>query len=180
MQVIIALLRGINVGGHNRLPMRDLVAILQTLGLQQVQTYIQSGNVVFVTNRTDLAALSDEIRVAIAGVHGFSPFVILLTLSDFEAAVAANPFPQGKEAPKSLNLFFMDEAPDHPDLSKLDAVKKESEQYELIGNVFYLYTPEGFGRSKVAGKVGKGWNVMTTARNWRTVSKIMEMATAVA
>jgi uncharacterized protein (DUF1697 family) len=177
---IIALLRGINVGGHNRLPMRDLVTILQEMGLQHVQTYIQSGNVVFETDRTDLVALSEEICGAIAKQHGFSPYVMLLKLSDLQAAVAANPFPEGEEVPKSLHFFFLDQAPEHPDLSKLEAVKMESERYELIDKVFYLHAPDGIGRSKLAAKVGNGWNVTVTARNWRTVSKIMEMATAVA
>jgi uncharacterized protein (DUF1697 family) len=180
MTTIIALLRGINVGGHNRLPMRDLVTILQEIGLQHVQTYIQSGNVVFETDSTDLVALSEQIGAAVAKNHGFSPFVMLLTLSDFQAAIAANPFPDGEEAPKSLHFFFMDQAPDHPDLSKLEAIKTESERYELIDKVFYLYAPDGIGRSKLAAKVGKGWDVTMTARNWRTVSKLMEMATAVA
>jgi uncharacterized protein (DUF1697 family) len=180
MTTIIALLRGINVGGHNRLPMRDLVTILQEIGLQHVQTYIQSGNVVFETDSTDLVALSEQIGAAVAKNHGFSPFVMLLTLSDFQAAIAANPFPDGEEAPKSLHFFFMDQAPDHPDLSKLEAIKTESERYELIDKVFYLYAPDGIGRSKLAAKVGKGWDVTMTARNWRTVSKLMEMATTVA
>ena len=178
MNTIIALLRGINVGGNNKLPMRDLVQILQKMDLQNVQTYIQSGNVVFQTARTDLPALSQEISAAIGQNKGFSPYVILLSLPELQTAIKSNPFPEGIEAPKSLHFYFMDKAPDKPDLSLLEAVKAESERYELIDKVFFLYAPEGIGRSKLAEKVGKGWDVTVTARNWRTVSKILEMATA--
>ena len=179
MNTIIALLRGINVGGHNKLPMRDLVQILQEMDLQNVQTYIQSGNVVFQTIRMDLPVLSQEISAAIGQNKGFSPYVILLTLPELQTAVKANPFPEGQEDPKSLHFYFLEKAPVNPDFSPLEAAKSESERFELIDKVFYLYAPEGIGRSKLAEKVGRGWDVTVTARNWRTVSKLVEMATAV-
>lgn len=178
MNTIIALLRGINVGGHNKLPMRALAAILQELGLENVKTYIQSGNVVFQSNRTDLTALSQEISTAIDESHGFSPRVMLLSIDDLQAAMEANPFPEGEAEPKTLHLFFLDSVPQDPDLNALEAYRAENERYRLINNVFYLHAPDGIGRSKLAANAGKGWDVAITARNWRTVNKIMEMARA--
>lgn len=180
MMTYIALLRGINVGGHHKLRMQDLVELLESLGLKNVKTYIQSGNVVFQEEQTDTAALSEKISAAIEARRGFKPQTFILDIDTFQTAMAANPFPEAETAPKTLHLFFLDAVPKNPDMSTLEAVKKENEQYQLIDNVFYLHAPEGIGRSKLVDKVGKGWDVTVTARNWRTVNKVMEMATAVA
>jgi uncharacterized protein (DUF1697 family) len=151
------------------------VAILQELDLENVKTYIQSGNVVFQSNRTDLKELSEEISVAVGKNHGFTPHVMLLSIDDFQAAMAVNPFPEGEAEPKTLHLFFLDSVPQDPDLNALEAIKAESERYRLINNVFYLHAPDGIGRSKLAAKVERVLGVSTTARNWRTVSQIMTM-----
>ncbi len=177
MNTYIALLRGINVGGHHKLPMRELAQMLENMGLENVKTYIQSGNVVFQSKRTDSDKLALEISEAIGKSHGFKPQIFVFTIDALQTAMAANPFPV--EEPKALHLFFLDGIPKDPDLSALEAVKADSERFELINDVFYLYAPDGIGRSKLADTVGKGWNVSITARNWRTVSKIMELATAV-
>ncbi len=179
MNTFIALLRGINVGGHNKLPMRELKALLESLGLANVQTYIQSGNVVFQIGRTDLPALGEAIGVAIGQSHGFVPKILLLSLADLATAVAQNPFPATDEQHKTLHFYFLESAPSNPDLTGLASLKTNSEQFELIDTVFYLHAPEGIGRSKLAAKVEKALGVPATARNWRTVSKLVEMGTAV-
>ncbi len=179
METIIALLRGINVGGKNRLPMRDLVVNLQEMGLQNVQTYIQSGNVVFQTDRTNLPVLAQEMSTAIEASHGFRPQVMLLRLAELETAVTHNPFPEAQADHKTLHFYFLESVPPAPDLALLATLKTEREQFKLIETVFYLHAPDGIGRSKLAEKVEKALGVATTARNWRTVSKMLEMATAV-
>lgn len=179
METIIALLRGINVGGNNRLPMRDLVANLQEIGLQNVQTYIQSGNVVFQTERSNLPELAHEIGTVIEANHGFRPQVMLLRLADLETAVTHNPFPAAQADHKTLHFYFLASVPANPDLATLEAVQTDTEQFQLIDKVFYLHAPDGIGRSKLAAKVEKALGVATTARNWRTVSKMLEMGTAV-
>lgn len=176
MNTYIALLRGINVGGNNKLPMRELVTVLEGLGLQHVKTYIQSGNVIFQRARADRAVLSAEISAAIGQSHGFAPAILLVSMEELQQAMRANPFPEGEGEPKSLHLFFMDAVPANPDLDALAALKADSERFALIDNVFYLHTPDGIGRSKLAEKFGKGWKVAITARNWRTVSQLMAMA----
>ncbi|MCA9919167.1 MAG: DUF1697 domain-containing protein [Anaerolineales bacterium] len=179
MSTIIALLRGINVGGHNKLPMKELKAVLATLGLANVQTYIQSGNVVFQSDRTDLAALAEEIGAAIERSHGFAPQIMLLRLADLATAVSQTPYPATDEQHKTLHFYFLESAPPDPDLASLEALKSATEQFALKDAVFYLYAPDGIGRSKLAAKVERALGVAATARNWRTVSTLLEMGTAV-
>ncbi|MEZ4594346.1 MAG: DUF1697 domain-containing protein [Chloroflexota bacterium] len=175
METIIVLLRGINVGGHTKLPMKELKAILAELELAEVQTYIQSGNVIFQTDRTDLAALAREIEAAIEQSYGFAPKTVLLELADLVTAVSNNPYPTTDEQHKTLHFYFLAAAPQNPDLAALTAIQLESEQFTLIDSVFYLYAPEGIGRSKLAAKVERALGVPATARNWRTVSTLLEM-----
>lgn len=180
MNTYIALLRGINVGGNHKLPMRALTLLLEDLGMHHVKTYIQSGNVVFQSERTDTVALSQAITTAIQQSHGFAPQVFMLDVQALQAALAANPFPQGEDNPKSLHLFFLDGIPRNPNLAALEALQAANERFKLIGNVFYLHAPDGIGRSKLAESVGKGWGVAITARNWRTVSTVLDMANELA
>ncbi len=176
MQTWIALLRGINVGGKNLLPMKNLVALLEELGCSQVKTYIQSGNAVFRSEEQDASLLSNTISGKIKSHHGFQPQVILLTLKEVEKAIAANPFPEAEDEPKTLHLFFLAAPPDDPDLEGLEELRAESERFELTKNVFYLHAPKGIGRSKLAANAERLIGVPVTARNWRSIQKIVEMA----
>lgn len=177
MKTLIALFRGINVGGNTILPMRDLIAVLEGLGLKKVQTYIQSGNVVFQSANTNVVELSRKITAAIETSRGIAPQVLILGVKELQAAIAGNPFPQAGHEPKSLHLFFLDAVPRKPDLETLASIKSESEQFKLVKQVFYLYAPDGVGRSKLAAKVEKALGVTVTARNWRTVNEILSIAT---
>lgn len=176
MTTLIALLRGINVIGNNKLPMKELSALLTGLGLRDVQTYIQSGNVVFHSNAKNKTALAAKISAAIEAQHGFAPQVLLLDAAELHRAMADNPYPEAEADPKSLHLFFLDGAPLHPDLKSLEALKADSERFKLAGKVFYLHAPEGFGRSKLAARAEKLLGVAASARNWNTVCKLAEMA----
>lgn len=176
MAICIALFRGINVGGNNTLPMAELVEQLEQLGLPGAVTYIQSGNVAFrcATKRT--ADLEPRIANAVQQNHGFRPRVLVLRVQELEHAVAVNPFPEATKEPKSLHLWFLSQVPTKPDLDALEQVKSETERFKLDNKVFYLHAPDGIGRSKVAERVEKALGVEGTARNWRTVSKVLEMA----
>jgi len=176
MTTLIALLRGINVGGNNPLPMKELSALLSGMGLRDVQTYIQSGNVVFRCDQKDKAALAAKITTAIKAQHGFTPHVLLLDAKDLRKAMTGNPYPEAEAEPKSLHLFFLDETPKHPDLKSLEAIKTGSEQFTLAGKVFYLHAPDGVGRSRLAARVEKLLGVPASARNWNTVCKLAAMA----
>ena len=174
--VSIALFRGINVGGRNKLPMKELVSELESLGLSDVRTYIQSGNVVFRGSAQKPAGLSGRIAAAVEASHGFRPRVIVLTLEELRAAVAGSPFPKAEASDRTVHLFFLAEGPADPDLAKMDAAKVASEEYVLSGKVLYLHTPKGFGRSKLAALVERALGAQATARNWRSVTKILELA----
>lgn len=175
MNKYVALFRAINVLGKNLLPMKDLKSILDKLGAQEVRTYIQTGNVVMNHKETDVSVLSNKISALIRKNHGFEPRVILLKKKDIEKAVSSNPFPQAEIKPQTLHAFFLETKTSQPNFEKMDEIKTKTEQYKLIGNVFYLYTPDGFGKSKLADRSGKLLGVPATARNWRTVNKILEM-----
>lgn len=177
MNTYIALFRGINVGGKNVLPMKELAAVLEGLGLNKVQTYIQSGNVVFQTTNRSRKGLEKNIGAAIGKSHGFVPQVLVLSVQELRNALVANPFPDGENEPKSLHLFFLESSPANPDLKRLASLQSVSERFKLIGTVFYLHAPEGVGRSRLASNVEKALGVTVTARNWRSASAILSLAT---
>jgi uncharacterized protein (DUF1697 family) len=178
MPTYLALLRGINVGGKNKLPMATLVGLLEELGCRDVNTYIQSGNVVFRSKAGSTSRLEMSIAQAIDERCGFQPQVLVLTLDQLHRAIESNPFPQAEAEPKSLHLFFLAAKPKQPDFAALDRLKRESERYKLDGTVFYLHAPDGIGKSKLAAAAERLLGVPTTARNWRTVGKIKALAKA--
>jgi len=174
MNSYVALIRGINVGGKSSLPMKELTQALQRIGCHNVRTYIQSGNVVFQSDAI-AARLGEEISDEIGRCRSFKPHVLVLEKLEFKQAVENNPFPEGESDPKALHLGFLDSVPSHPDLQALEALRAPSEKIELIGRVFYLFAPNGVGRSKLAAKSEKALAVPMTDRNWRTVVKIMSL-----
>ncbi|MEZ4637999.1 MAG: DUF1697 domain-containing protein [Caldilineaceae bacterium] len=173
MTQYIALFRGINVGGNNILPMKELVALLQGLGCTDVKTYIQSGNAVFSIAQEDKDKLADAIGAAIQQSHGFQPKVLLLTASELKDAHAGSPF-QTTEG-KALHFYFLASTPTDPNLAALEELKSNGEDYLLGNSVFYLYAPNGIGRSKLAEKVERLLGVPVTARNLNTVNKLISM-----
>jgi uncharacterized protein (DUF1697 family) len=178
MKIYIALFRGINVGGKNTLPMKELVSLLEDLGTRNAKTYIQSGNAVFVSPERDALRLSNKIRSEIKKRRGFEPHVLLLELEDIERAMRNNPFPEAASDPKALHAGFLASIPEKPNLKALESLKSASERFQLIDKVFYLHAPEGIGRSKLAANVERLLGVPMTDRNWRTVCSIWEMARA--
>jgi uncharacterized protein (DUF1697 family) len=176
MKTYIALFRGINVGGKNALPMKELVAILEDLGSEKVKTYIQSGNAVFVSPEKDPQRLSKTIRVEVKKRRGFEPYVLLLELKDFDRVIRNNPFPDAETDPQTLHTGFLASTPEHPNLKTLDSLKRGSERFRLIDSVFYLHAPDGIGKSKLAANAEKLLGVEMTDRNWRTVCAIRAMA----
>jgi uncharacterized protein (DUF1697 family) len=178
MKTYIALLRGINVLGKNSLPMKELVALLERVGARNIKTYIQSGNAVFQSDAKKVPQLSARLTNAIQKRYGFSPHVLILGPEAIESAIAHNPFSEAEGEPTSLHLGFLSSTPKSPDIEKLDAIRKASERFHLGDRVFYLHTPEGFGKSKLPASAERLLGVPMTYRNWRTVCKIMEMASA--
>ncbi|MEO0384371.1 MAG: DUF1697 domain-containing protein [Pseudomonadota bacterium] len=175
MQTWIALLRGINVGGNHILPMKNLRALVESLGVQNVRTYIQSGNCVFDCEDGDAPKLAERIAETIEDNFSFRPQVMVITKDNLAAALAGNPYPEGLDNPKSVHLYFLSEPAKHADLSALNQIKTPSEHFSLCNTVFYLFTPEGIGHSKLASQVEKHLKVPVTARNLRSAIKIFEL-----
>lgn len=171
----VLLLRGINVGGAHLLPMKELVSILESLGLDGVRTYIQSGNVVFRSNQPVAAGLAETVAAEIERRRGFRPHVLLLSRQQLAEAVESNPFPEAEGEPKSLHLYFLVSRAEEPDLDSLNAVRAPDERFVLTDGVFYLHAPQGIGCSKLASSVDRSLGARTTARNWRTVRRLWEM-----
>ncbi len=176
MKTYVALFRGINVGGKNALPMKELVAILEDLQSRNIKTYIQSGNAVFESRENNASRLSNNISSEIRKRRGFEPYVLLLGLEELEKAIAGNPFPEAEADPRTLHVGFLASVPKKPDLKTLESLKSGSERFRLIGRFFYLHAPEGIGRSRLAANAERLLGVSMTDRNWRTVYKLMEMA----
>jgi uncharacterized protein (DUF1697 family) len=180
MQTHIILLRGINVGGKNLVPMKALTQVLMEAGFSQVKTYIQTGNILLQSKQqaheTNGAQLEDEIATLIQTHFGFMPDIMLLSLSEFSTAAANNPY---KEKPgNTVHCYFCKQLPS-PDEARLKALASSTEEYHIQGKVLYLHAPDGIGRSKLVANVEKCLGVPTTARNLNTVNKLLGMVKAI-
>jgi len=167
----IAFLRGINVGGNNLLPMKDLKKLMEALGCTDIQTYIQSGNAVFKTNQ---GKPPDTIGAAIEKKFGFRPHVLVMSVDALKKVFKTNPY-EGEG--KTIHFFMLDQKPSQPDLKKLTELAAADERFQLTDTVFYLHTPSGLGNSKLATKVEKCLGVPATARNLNTITKLLELST---
>lgn len=179
MQTWIVFIRGINVGGNNILKMADLRAILQSLGYQHVKTHIQSGNCVFQFDTPDPTSIGQDISAAIAAQKDFCPRVYAISLPDLKDIIAANPFRnQAHAEPKSVHFFFL--MPANPPQSKSNHTVadylRDDEAYFQNDRCFYLHTPAGLGQSKLADKLDRILGMATTARNWNTILKVLDLA----
>jgi len=175
MRDYVLLLRGINVGGHNRLPMAQLRELLAAAGCHDVATYIQSGNAV-LRHQMPLQKLSGRISDAITAECGFTPTVMLLPAAEFRAILAANPFKN--EEPGHVHAWILGAPAPDAGLARIAALAAESERYELTGKAFFLHAPLGIGRSKLASGVEKCLGVDSTARNGRTLARIADLLDA--
>jgi uncharacterized protein (DUF1697 family) len=177
MPIYISMLRGINVGGHNRIKMDDLRKSFESLGFEQVKTYIQSGNVVFKASKASSVALGNKIAARIVSDFGFSPSVIVRTGAELGETVAANPFltQRGIDHEK-LHVAFLSDFPAAPALKKLAEFTVAPDRSQCVGRDIFFYLPNGFSASSL-WKVPweKALAVVTTTRNWKTVNAIHQM-----
>jgi uncharacterized protein (DUF1697 family) len=180
MARVIALLRGVNVGGHNKIKMEALRALCDSLGCSNTQTYVQSGNVVFSTTKRNLATLSAEIEDAIQSSVGFRPNVILRTSSELRDIAAGNPFPAEAAAdPSHLAVFFLSAPVTPAAQAGIKALPPHPEKLHVSGREIYIYFPDGFGNSKLPTLLDRALKSAATARNWNTVTKLLEIAVSV-
>ena len=172
----ILLLRGINVGPRKRVAMPELRALLTEAGFEDVRTYVQSGNVVLSSRRAP-AKLRAEAERLIAERFGFGVDVIVRTADELAEVVARNPLAGVAVDPKRYQVSFLEAEPDPAVLERIAATAAEPERLVAIGRELYAWHPDGIGRSKLWAKLaGTGLGVRATARNWTTVTRLLEMA----
>ena len=174
----VALLRGINVGGKNRLPMKDLAAMFVEAGCDDVRTYIQSGNVLFEAAQTLRKDIPSLISASILNSFGYQVPVLTRTAQEFKDIAQANPFvTAGAEADK-LHVVFLSELPNGAQVATLEQNQSSGDEFAVLGREIYLYCPNGFAGAKLTNSYfDSRLSATSTTRNWRTVRKILELAT---
>ncbi len=171
----IGLLRGVNVGGKNKMLMGQLALLLESIGCKEVRTYIQSGNLVFESAIKNKEIMSRKIVDAIKETFGFHVNCLLLSPKRFHSAIENNPFVNAVSAPNTLHFFFLESTPIEPDFDAIADLANKTELFCLIEDVFYLCAPDGIARSKLAAALEKKLGVSTTARNYNTVKALSSM-----
>ncbi len=178
MTTYIVLFRGINVGGNKKVKMETLRKVLGEAGLESVQTYVQSGNVVLGSNKT-ARQIAETISGIFSKTFGFESRVSIRSIDEWNCMIGKNPYPQADENPKSLHAVILDDDPTDAALDNFAGKATETESFTIRNRVLYLYTPDGFGTSKLALALDRVLKVPLTARNWRTVLALQELAAAV-
>src|SRR5215471_547011 len=178
MAVLISMLRGVNLGPHNRIKMDALRAVYESLKLEGPRSYLQSGNVIFRTKEKNSPQLARKIQDAIGKKLGCCPDVILRTTDEMRKAIAANPFPDKvKEEPAKVLVTFLAAEPPREAAAKLAELKKYPEELRVKGREMYIYFPNGAGKSKLPwSAVEKMLKVTGTARNWNSVQAMLAIA----
>ncbi len=170
MPTVVALLRGVNVGGR-KLPMAGLRELAESLGYDDVRTYIQSGNLLFRATKRPRSA---ELEAAIEERLGLAVDVILRSPADLARVLERNPFPRAE--PSKLHVGFMAAKPVAAVLGALDGEPFLPDEFAVVGSELYLHLPGGMGRTKLPDYVVRRLKVPTTVRNWNTVTKLVELS----
>ena len=169
----VALLRGINVGGRNKVPMAALRATCESVGCTDVATYIQSGNVI-LDSPLGAAKLGAALESAIAEQLGVSPVVVIRTRGQLADVISGNPFPDADT--DTVHVAFLAEKPSAAQVSGAGDLTHPGEDFAVRGAEIYYHLPNGMGRAKLPELVGRRIRIPATVRNWRTVSTLLQMA----
>jgi len=173
MTTYAALLQGVNVGGHHRVPMGELRTLLTGLGWSGVRTYLQSGNAVFTTDDPDPGP---RLERALAEHFGFPVRCLLRTAGELRAIVDACPYPAAGLDPAKLVVLLLEREPEPGHFDSVDPAAYEPDTFRHIGRAVYCYFPEGMGRSRLpAALAAVRPSVAMTGRNWRTVQRLVEL-----
>jgi uncharacterized protein (DUF1697 family) len=178
MAVIISMLRAVNLGPHNRVKMDALRAIFESLKLQDPETYVQSGNVVFKTTERDLVLLAKKIETAVSRKLSCRTNVILRNPAELRAVIARNPFAKRRGIePNKLLVTFLASDPGKEARDKVLKINIDPEEVWIEGREIYIYYPNGMARPKIPWTmIERTLEVSGTARNWNTVTKLLEIA----
>ena len=174
--VYVALLRGVNLAGKNRLAMKDLGAMFDAAGCADVVTYIQSGNVVFRASNACAARVPAAVAKAIADRLGFRAPVVMRTADELRAVSRGNPFLKAGAAEDELHVMFLADRPSAGAVATLDPKRSPPDEFVVRGRDVYFRCPNGMGRSKLSNQYfDSKLGTTSTIRNWRTVLKLVEM-----
>ncbi len=176
MKPFAALLRGINVGGKHSLPMKDLVSMFESAGCESVTSYIQSGNVVFSAPAALARKVPELVGVQIVRKFGFAAPIVVRSADALRDIAVHNPFLAAGASPDVVHVAFLAKAPSAAQTASLDPDRSPPDAFAVRGADVYLHCPNGVARTKLTnayfdGKLG----TISTARNWKTVMKLLEM-----
>ena len=172
----VALLRGINVGGKNKMPMRELVSLFAEAGATDIETYIQSGNVVFNASTTVANSISRVVAARIVKRFGFRVPVIVRSARAFRDVLKKNPFPQAESEPTTLHVAFLADRPTKSAIAALDPKRSPGDAFAVVGAEVYLHLPNGAADTKLTNAYfDSTLKTISTGRNWRTVLAIAEL-----
>ncbi|HYG17208.1 MAG TPA: DUF1697 domain-containing protein [Bacteroidia bacterium] len=177
MPAYITILRGINVSGHNIIPMKELKALMEGLGFENISTYIQSGNVVFNSPEKNEGKLITKIQDAIAGKFGFKVPVVIRTDKAFKAALDNNPFLKEKDIDaEKLHITFLADRPAEENIEKTNTYNYDPDRFIISGREVYVYCPNGYGNTKINNTFFENkLKVTATTRNIKTVKELVKM-----
>jgi uncharacterized protein (DUF1697 family) len=175
MNTFIALLKGINVGGHKKVPMIALRELLKELGYQDIQTYIQSGNVIFKTEERNIQKIEDTISTSVKKHFGFEVSVLVKTREDLKRIFEASPFPE--EQKKASYFMMLNHKPEQVLIDKVSEKVYEGETYEIISDCIYYFYEKGLGQAKFnVNFFERKLNTFATARNYNTLVKLLYLS----
>jgi uncharacterized protein (DUF1697 family) len=176
----VALLRGINVGGKNLLPMKDLVRLFADAGCADVRTYIQSGNVLFQASPAKATRLPGVVAKGIADRFGYRTPVLLRTVEELGATIRNNPFLEAGAPESWLHVLFLASQADALRVAALDPDRSPPDAYAVRGREIYLQCPNGAGNTRLTNAwFDSKLATISTGRNWRTAIKLFELASLV-
>lgn len=174
--VYLALLRGINVGGKNKLPMKDLAEMFRKAGCTDVLTFIQSGNVLFNAPAKVAAKIATTVPEQIEKRFGHKPPFVIRTAEQLAVVAANNPFLQAGAKEDTVHVMFLADTPDAARVKGLDAARSSPDAFSVRGADIYLHLPDGAGRTKLSNAYfDSKLATVSTARNWRTVMALLGM-----
>jgi uncharacterized protein (DUF1697 family) len=179
MQTYISFLRGVNMTGHNSIKMTDLSALFNNLGLKDAETFIQSGNVIFNdTGEIPRPALSEILEKAILERFTYTVPVMIRTNQELNDLFSSNPFlKETNFDPSKMAVLFLHDEPSETQVQKVADINYPPDKFKIIGKEIFIYCPNGFGRTKLyTNFFEKKMGVIGTARNWKTITAILDIA----
>lgn len=179
MKTYIALLRGINVSGHNKVKMADLKQLFINLNFDNITTYIQSGNVIFSSSENEISKIEENIKDAIKKKFDYDVKVLVITKQDIEKIFASNPFLENQDPDiTKMCVTFLSDLPTSENMLKLEKhTSNYTDEYKINEKHIFLHCPSGFAKTKLTNNlIERKLKLDATSRNWKTITKLVELS----